>query len=315
MKKLILILLGVAVLVGFSSLFVVQEGQKAIVIKFGKVHRTPDGMPFIFEPGLHFKIPGIETVRIMDARIQTLDDASDRFVTSEKKDLIINSYVKWEVVDFAKFYLSTGGDFDRAADLLKRRVSNALRNEIGARTIKEIVSGERDDVMINALEQLQGEQNTNENEVLTEEQEVELARNGSDDLGVRVLDVRIKQIELPTEVRESIYKRMRAERTAVAKEHRSQGQEKATVIRANIDRKVAVMLADANRKSREMRGDGDALAAKIYADTYGKDPEFYAFIRSLDAYRDSFKDKSDVMVLSPDSEFFRYMDGAVKPAQ
>ncbi|MCE2570575.1 protease modulator HflC [Motilimonas eburnea] len=315
MKKLVLIILAACLLVGFSSVFVVEEGQKAIVIKFGKVQRDAEGMPLIFDPGLHFKIPLLETVRTMDARIQTLDDASDRFVTSEKKDLIINSYVKWEVADFAKFYLSTGGNFDMASDLLKRRVGNALRNEIGARTIKEIVSGERDDVMINALQKLQREDATSSNEAeLTEEQERELAQGGSDDLGVRVLDVRIKQIELPAEVRESIYKRMRAERTAVAKEHRSQGQEKATVIRANIDRKVAVMLADANRQSREMRGDGDAEAAKIYAETYSKDPEFYAFIRSLDAYRDSFKDKSDVMVLSPDSEFFRYMEGATKAA-
>ncbi|MCE2595169.1 protease modulator HflC [Motilimonas cestriensis] len=311
MKKLILIILAATLLVGFSSVFVVQEGHKAIVIKFGKVQRDADGMPHVFEPGLHFKLPLFETIRTMDARIQTLDDASDRFVTSEKKDLIINSYVKWEVEDFAKFYLATGGNFDMAADLLKRKVGNALRNEIGARTIKEIVSGERDDVMINALKVLDGTQNA-ENTAKALEDGVEAGRQSSDELGVRVLDVRIKQIELPTEVRSSIYKRMRAERAAVAKEHRSQGQEKATIIRANIDRKVAVMLADANRKSREMRGDGDALAAKIYADTYGKDPEFYAFIRSLDAYRDSFKDKSDVMVLSPDSEFFRYMDGSIK---
>ncbi len=291
MKKLAIILIIGLALVGLSSVFVINQGESAIVLQFGKVKRVADSDDTrVFGPGLHFKVPMIDKVRIMDARIQTLDDAADRFVTSEKKDLIIDSYVKWIIDDFATFYLATGGNILQAESLLKRKINNGLRSEIGARTIKDIVSGERGAVMETALKRM--------------------AR--SSELGIKVLDVRIKQINLPLEVSSSIYQRMRAERNAVAKEHRSQGREKAEVIRANIDRKIAVMLADADRFARETRGDGDAKAAKTYADAYSKDPEFYSFLRSLDAYKGSFNSKSDVMVISPDSDFFRYMKGPSK---
>lgn len=284
MKKLLIIPV-VILFVLMTSAFVVSEGENGIVMQFSKVKRDAEGNPVVYEPGLHFKIPVIDTVRIMDTRIQTLDDQADRFVTSEKKDLIIDSYVKWQIDDLAVYYLATGGNKLQAEALLKRKINNGLRNEIGSHTIKDIVSGKRGEVMETALKRL--------------------AR--SSELGIRVIDVRIKKINLPDEVSNSIYKRMRAERLAVAKEHRSQGQEKSEVIRANIDRKVSIMLAQANKEAAEIRGKGDAESSKIYSEAFAKDPEFFAFLRSMQAYQKSFSSKDDVMVLSPDSDFFKYM--------
>jgi membrane protease subunit HflC len=271
-----------------GSIFVVKEGEKAIVIQFGKVQREANSDDTkVFEPGLHFKLPFIDTVRHLDARIQTLDDAPDRFVTSEKKDLIVDSYVKWKIEDFARYYLSTGGNKLQAEALLKQKVNNGLRSEFGARTISQIVSGERSALMDQAMEQ---------------------ASSSSDELGIEIVDVRVKQINLPTEVSNSIFQRMRAERAAVAREHRSEGQEQAEVIKANIDAKVTVMLADAERNARQLKGEGDALAAQIYANAYSKNADFYSFLRSMDAYRNSFNSKNDVLVVEPDSDFFRFMN-------
>tara|TARA_R110001583_G_scaffold92704_4_gene235405 strand:- start:1061 stop:1927 length:867 start_codon:yes stop_codon:yes gene_type:complete len=284
MKKL-LILPAILFLVFVSSAFVVSEGQHGIVMQFSKVKRDSEDKPVVYAPGLHFKVPFIDAVRVMDTRIQTLDDQPDRFVTSEKKDLIIDSYVKWQIDDLAVYFLATGGNKLQAESLLKRKINNGLRNEIGSHTIKDIVSGKRGEVMEIALKRM--------------------AR--SSELGIKVIDVRIKKINLPDEVSNSIYKRMRAERQAVAREHRSQGQEKSEVIRANIDRKVSIMMAQANKESAEIRGRGDAKSSKIYSDSFSKDPEFYAFMRSMLAYQKSFADKQDVMVLSPDSDFFKYM--------
>ena len=231
-----------------------------------------------------------DRVRHLDARIQTLDDAPDRFVTSEKKDLIVDSYVKWRIKDFAKYYLATrGGVKELAEALLKQKVNNGLRSEFGTRTISEIVSGERSELMDEALEQ---------------------SSQSSDELGIEIVDVRVKQINLPVEVSNSIFERMRAERTAVAKEHRSEGQEQSEIIRADIDRRVTIMLADAERNARKLRGEGDAQSAKIYAETYSKDPEFFSFLRSMDAYKESFNNKQDILIVEPDSDFFRYMKDA-----
>lgn len=277
------------VMLGLSSIFVVSEGQKAIVIQFGKVNKNAAGETVVYEPGLQFKLPFFDKVKMLDARIQTLDDRADRFVTSEKKDLLVDSYIKWRVKDFAKYYLSTGGIRSRAESLLKQKVINGLRSEFGTRTIEEIVSGERSELMEQALKQ---------------------AAESSDELGVEIVDVRVKQINLPSEVSESIYNRMRTERSTVAREHRSQGQEQAEIIRSNIDAKVTVMLADAERQVRQMRGEGDATAAQTYAEAYNRAPEFYSFLRSMDAYRNSFKDKQDVLILNPNSEFFDYMKNA-----
>lgn len=283
-KILILIVLCIVVL--FNSAFVVNEGNRGIVMRFNKIKRDAHKMPVIYMPGLHFKIPFIDTLRALDARIQTLDDKADRFVTSEKKDLIIDSYVKWKIENFANYYLATGGNTLQAEALLKRKINNGLRSEIGSNTIQDIVSGKRGLVMEQALKRM--------------------AR--SSELGIKVVDVRIKKINLPDEVSTSIYKRMRAERTAVAKEHRSQGLEQAEIIRAKIDRKVSVMLSEANKNAIQARGQGDARASRIYANAYGKAPKFYSFLRSMRAYEASFSNKSDVLVLSPHSEFFKYMN-------
>ena len=255
MKNIGLIVLVIIGALLSSSLFVVKEGDKAIVIQFGKVQRdSATGDTRVFEPGLHFKLPFIDTVKSLDARIQTLDDAPDRFVTSEKKDLIVNSYVKWKIEDFARYYLSTGGNKLQAEALLKQKVNNGLRSEFGARTISQIVSGERSELMDQAMEQ---------------------ASSSSDELGIAIVDVRVKQINLPTEISNSIFQRMRAERDAVAREHRSEGREQAEIIRANIDARVTIMLADAERNARQLRGEGDALAAEIYANAYSKNADFY----------------------------------------
>ena len=198
--------------------------------------------------------------------------------------------MKWKIADFAKYYLSTqGGNKLQAEALLKQKVNNGLRSEFGARTIAQIVSGERSALMNQAMEQ---------------------ASESSKELGIEIVDVRVKQINLPNEVSNAIFQRMRAERAAVAREHRSEGQEQAEVIRADIDAKVTVMLADAERNARQVRGEGDALAAQIYATSYSKNPDFYSFLRSMDAYRKSFNGKDDVMVLAPDSDFFKYLDNS-----
>jgi len=291
MKNFSIAILALLFVLVVSSVFVIYEGQRGIVFQFSKIKRdsATDEM-MVYAPGLHFKIPFIETVRKLDARIQTLDEAADRFVTAEKKDLMVDSFVKWRIVDFSTYYLRTSGSVDNARALLKQKVNNGLRTEFGNRTIKEIVSGDRSAIMSKALES---------------------AASSREDLGIEVVDVRIKAINLPTEISNSIYERMRAERTAVAKEHRSQGQEQAEIIRATIDAKVTIMLAEAQKNAFTVRGEGDAQAAKVYADAYTKDAEFYSFFRSLEAYENSFSSKNDIMVVKPDSEFFRFLkDGS-----
>lgn len=284
-QKIFLALLAVAVLFASGCFFTVREGEVGIVFRFGKVIRADgDGnAPAICAPGLYFKLPLIDQVKKIDVRIQSLDSQADRFVTSEKKDLMIDSYVKWQITDPALFFLSTnGGDYFIAADLLKNKINNGLRSEIGSRTISEIVSGERSEVMESAL----------------------LNSASSQELGIKVIDVRIKQINLPVEVSHSIYERMKAERTAVAKEHRANGTREAEFIRAEVDKEVEVMLAEAQMKSRQIRGDGDAKALKIYADTYSLNPGFFDFMRSMEAYKKSMHGQGNVLVVSPDNEFF-----------
>ena len=286
MKNFTIITLIAVALIFVSALFVIPEGQRGIVIQFGKIQRDAEQNVVVYEPGLHFKLPMIETVRKLDARVQTLDDAQDRFVTAEKKDLLVDSYVKWRIKDFGAYFLATGGNTAQAEVLVKQYINNGLRTEFGARTIPEIVSGERTQLMQSALQQ---------------------AGEASKELGIEVVDVRVKQINLPQEVSSSIFARMEAERHAVAREHRSRGMEEAEIIRADVDARVTVMLADAERNSRTVRGEGDAQAAKVYADVYNKNAEFFSFIRSLDAYRNSFKNKDDIMVIQPDNDFFKYM--------
>ena len=286
MKNFIIAIVVVVALIVVSAIFVVPEGQRAIVTQFGKIQRDAENRVLVYEPGLHFKLPVIQEVRKLDARVQTLDDAQDRFVTAEKKDLLVDSYVKWRIADFGKYFLSTGGNLSQAEVLLKQYINNGLRTEFGSRTIQEIVSGERTQLMQRAMEQ---------------------AAAGSKELGIDILDVRVKKINLPDEISNSIFQRMRAERTAVAKEHRSRGMEQSEIIKADVDARVTIMVADAERNSRTVRGEGDASAAKVYADVYSKNGEFYSFVRSLEAYKNSFQNKNDVMVIQPDNDFFKYM--------
>ncbi|CAM3935077.1 MULTISPECIES: protease modulator HflC [Shewanella] len=289
MGRLSVIIAAILVAMGLSSLMVVNEGERAIVSRFGKIIKD-EGVTRIYKPGLHIKLPVIDKIKYLDSRIQTMDGAADRFVTSEKKDLMVDSYVKWRIKDHEKYYLATnGGNKVQAESLLQRKINNDLRTEFGRRTIKDIVSGSRDELQQDAL------------------------RNASDsaqDLGIEVVDVRVKQINLPANVSSSIYQRMRAERTAVAKEHRAQGKEQSEIIRAKTDASVTIQIAEAERKALQVRGEGDAVAAKIYADAYKKDPEFYSFLRSLEAYQASFGNGSNVMVLEPEGDFFKYMKDA-----
>ncbi len=287
MRKFIVPLVIISLVVGLMSVFVVDEGERGIVIRFGRVLKNDDDTARIYQPGLQFKVPFFDRVKLLDARIQTMDDQSDRFVTSEKKDVIIDSYVKWRIEDFGQYYLSTGGGNRLTADsLLQRKVADGLRAEIGSKTIKEIVSEEREKVMEDVLLEV---------------------RESADDIGIEVIDLRVKKINLPDEISDSIYARMRAERETVARRHRSQGREKAEVIRAQAELEVATVLAEAEKTARVTRGDADAQVAKIYANSFSKEPEFYNFLRSLQAYEKSFSNKGDILVVDPKSEFFQYM--------
>ena len=295
MRKFLLPVIFVIIAVLYSSIVVVSEGTRGIMLRFGKVQRDADNKVAMYTPGLHFKIPFIDTLKVLDARIQTLDGQADRFVTVEKKDLLVDSYVKWRINDFGRFFTTTGGgDYAQAANLLRRKVNDRLRSEIGSRTIKDIVSGTRGELMAGAKNALNSGQDS------------------TAELGIEVLDVRIKQINLPDEVSSSIYQRMRAERDAVAREHRSQGKEKAAFIQADVDRKVTLILANANKTAQELRGNGDAAAAKLYSQAFAQEPQFYSFIRSLKAYESSFEGSDNMMILRPDSDFFRFMQAPKK---
>lgn len=295
MRKLLVPIIAVVAFVLFQSIIVVQEGQRGIMLRFNKVQRDADNKVVVYEPGLHFKLPMIDQLKTLNAKIQTLDGKEDRFVTVEKKDLLVDSYVKWKISDFGQFYTATGGDAQKASALLSRKVNDRLRSEIGSRTIKDIVSGSRGELMAGAQKALNA------------------GEDGAEKLGIEVVDVRVKQINLPNEVSSSIYQRMQAERAAVAREHRSQGEEKAEFIRADVDRKVILILANANRTAEELKGEGDAQAAKIYSDAFSQAPEFYSFIRSLKAYEESFaQGANNMMLLKPDSPFFRFMQQPTK---
>lgn len=321
-KSLLIIPIAVLVLL-YSSLFVVMEGQRGIALRFGKVVRDGEKKPLVYKPGLHLKIPLIETVNMLDARIQTMDNQADRFVTKEKKDLIVDSYIKWRISDFSRYYLATGGgDISQAEVLLKRKFSDRLRSEIGRLDIKDIVTDSRGKLMSDVRDALNnGTVDDNapttdaDNAIADAAARVEketgkqppVNPNSMSALGIEVVDVRIKQINLPTEVSDAIYQRMRAEREAVARRHRSQGQEEAEKLRATADYQVTKTLAEAERQGRIVRGEGDAEAAKLYADAFNQDIDFFTFMRSMQAYEDSFKQGKDIMILSPDSDFFKYM--------
>ncbi len=314
-----LILIFVLAFIGFNSLYVVTEGTKGIVTRFGKVVRDSEGKLQIVDPGLHLKAPFIDQVKALDVKIQTISSSADRFVTSEKKDVIIDSYVKWQILDAATYYLTTaGGNKMQAEELLRRRINNSLRSQIGRLTIHQIVSGQN-----SGKNQATEEENvfdSSDSEVVavaSQSKRDEVMQNALKDigasakaLGIKIVDVRIKQINLPPEVSNSIYQRMRAERDAVAKLHRSQGRKEAEAIKAHADREVVVKIAEAERQARTLRGEGDAEATRIYAQAYKQNPQLFEFLRSMDAYKKSMASGKDVLVLKPDSEFFKYFNDA-----
>lgn len=327
MRKPFIFIIAVVLVALYTSLFVVQEGERGIVLRFSKVLRDNENKPRVYAPGLHFKIPFMESVKMLDARIQTMDNQADRFVTREKKDLIVDSYLKWRISDFSRYYLATGGgDVSQAEVLLKRKFSDRLRSEIGRLDVRDIVTDSRGRLMADVRDALNTGTVGDGEEVATTEADDAIASaaalvarettgkqphlnpNSMAALGIEVVDVRIKQVNLPAEVSGAIFQRMRAEREAVARRHRSQGLEEAEKLRATADYEVTRTLAEAERQARITRGAGDAEAAKLFSAAFSEDPDFYGFIRSLRAYETSFgPGNQDVLVLSPDSDFFRYM--------
>ena len=281
-----LIALVVAVFLGAQSVYIITEIERAVLLRFGKVV-NPD-----VSTGLHFKWPFIDQVRRFDSRILTLEARAERFLTVEKKSTQVASYAKWRIVDVTRYYTATSGEQERAERLLSQRINEGLRNEFATRSLQEVVSGERDQLMIDLRVRL--------NQIAVES------------MGVEVIDVRVKKIDLPDEVSEQVYKRMSAEREREAKEHRAIGNEQAEIIRAEADRQRVVIEANAYSQAEKIRGEGDARAAAIYADAFGQNPDFYSFVRSLNAYRSSFAGKEDLVVIDPKSDFFRYFNAVNK---
>lgn len=274
-----LIGLGLVVILLSNILFVIKETEKAVMLKFGKLVQTD------IEPGLHIKWPLVDKVVKFDARILTVDAAPADFLNSEKKAMRVDSFIKWRIADVEQFYtVNSGGSPEQS---IAQRVNEGLRNAFADLTLHEVVSGKRDQLM----------------DSLTKTMNVEAQA----DLGMEIIDIRIKRIELPSDVSGSVFDRMRTEREREAREHRSKGKEQAEVIKADADRQRTIIEAEAYRKSETLRGEGDAKAAATYADAYSKDAEFYAFIRSLNAYKSSFSSKDDVMLVDPNSDFFRYL--------
>lgn len=284
-KSLFTLIAGaVLALVAWNSFYIVAQTERAVLLQFGKVSESD------VAPGLHMKIPYVNQVRKFDGRLLTLDAPTQRFLTLEKKAVMVDAFAKWRVANADQYYTATSGIKQVADERLARRLEAGLRDQFGKRTLHEVVSGQRDELMANITTSLD-----------------KLARK---ELGIEVIDVRVKSIDLPREVNRSVFERMSSERAREAREHRAKGKELAEGIRADADRQRRVLLAEAYREAEEIRGEGDARATAIYAAAYGQDKEFYAFHRSLQAYRDSFSSKSDVLVLTPDSEFFRFMQEA-----
>ncbi len=282
-KTIALIFSALILWLGSMSFFIVDETELAIKFRLGEIVRTD------YEPGIYFKLPFVNNVRKFDRRILTLDAQPERYLTLEKKNVIVDAFIKWRISDVANYYTTMAGDERRAGIRLSQVIKNGLRDEFGKRTIQEAISGERAQIM----------------NVITAQIEEQATQ-----FGIEVVDVRIKRIELPSEVSDSVYERMKAERKRVANDLRSRGDEAAERIKADADRQRTVLLAEAYRDAERLRGEGDAQAAEIYAKAFGKDEKFYEFYRSLDAYKKVFTSPEDVLVLDPESEFFRYFKDA-----
>ena len=286
MKKILtLVLTFFTLIIVGNTLFIVKQTERAVMLRLGALVNSD------IEPGLHMKIPWVNTVRVFDARIQTEDSTPERFLTLEQKALEVDSYAKWRIVDVGQFYVSTRGDVATAGSLLAERINDGLRDQIGNRNLQEVVAGERDQLMLDLT--------------------AELNKTTAADIGIEVIDVRVKRIDLPDDVRSSVYERMITERNREAQELRSRGEELAIGIRADADRQAVIFEAEAYRDAERIRGEGDAEATSIYAEAYTRDPEFYAFTRSLNAYRETFSSKGDVLLLDPDSDYFKYLKDGV----
>ncbi len=288
------VILIIVLILGYSSMYTVTQGEQALVLRLGKIVDNPaTGKPYVMNPGLHFKMPFLNQVRYFDVRLQTLTVQSSRILTAEQKYVLVDYYVKWRVKNLTTFYTRTVGDYQRADSLLQAQLNDALRAAFGKRTITEVISEDRTAVM----DQLQ--QQTNET---------------AENLGIEVVDVRLKTIDLPQEVSQSVFERMSAKREQVAAEHRAAGRASAEAIRATADAQATVKVATARTKAAHIRAVGQAKAANIYAEAYKKNASFYAFYRSLEAYRQAFNKKSDILVIRPDSQFFKYFNSATGKA-
>jgi len=283
LKNLIIIVIAVVIVsLAMNSVYTVHETERAILLRFGAVSEAD------VEPGLHFKMPIAEAINKADGRVLTLDSTAETYFTLEKKPLIVDSFAKWRITDVLRYYEATRFDERIGERILQERINEGLRNEISRRDMHEVVSGERDELMDNLTAEL--------NRVMLEA------------AGIEVIDVRVKRIDLPTEVSTAVYDRMISERQIEARQYRATGRELALGIRADADRQTVVIEAQAYRQAEQIRGDGDARSANIYASAFNKDPDFYQFYRSINAYTNVFKDKSDMLVLDPKSEFFKYLD-------
>jgi membrane protease subunit HflC len=281
-------LIGIAIIAGLS-LFIVDQRQNAIVFRLGEIVEIKTNA------GLYFKLPIVDNVRYFDTRILTFDTPEpERFITSEKKNVLVDLFVKWRIVDVRQYYISVGGDEMRAQTRLSQTINSSLRDEFGNRTVHDVVSGERDKIM----------------DLMREK-----ANEDASKIGVQVLDVRLKRVDLPQEVSESVYRRMEAERKRVANELRSTGAAESEKIRADADRQREVIIAEAYSEAQRIKGEGDAKASATYARVYEQSPEFYSYYRSLEAYRASLRNRSDVLVLDPSSEFFKYLRNPGRPAK
>lgn len=280
-------LLLVLAIVGSSAVYVVDQREQALLFQLGEVVEVKTS------PGLYFKVPFVQNIRFFDSRILTMDsEEPERFITSEKKNVLVDLFVKWRIVDVKQYYISVQGDETLARVRLAQTINSSIRDEFGNRTVHDVVSGERDNIM----------------EIMRQKANADARK-----IGVEVVDVRLKRVDLPQEVSESVYRRMEAERKRVANELRSTGAAEAEKIRADADRQNEVILAEAYRDAQKIMGQGDAQATAIYAEAFQKDAKFYEFYRSLDAYKKSFKNKEDILVVEPSSEFFKYMKSASDP--
>lgn len=277
----VIVILGLGLVALGLSAFTVNERELAIKLQVGEVVKSD------YEPGLHWKIPVIQTVRKFPARIMTIKDRPERIFTAERLALQVDFFVKWRIVDAVRYYTSTGGSQLVANDRLSEIIKNAIVTEFGQRSVSEAISVERVELMRDMLE---------------------TAKATAQGLGIELIDVRVKQVEFPDDVRNSVYQQMREERARVAAERRAQGREIAEQLRSSADRERTVILAEARREGQKIRGEGDALAAEIYAQAYNQDPDFYAFYRSIDAYRNAISEQGDLIVLDPDNDFFRFLN-------